>query len=174
MTENTQIKTLVIGLGNPILGDDGIGWKVVERVEAELKGQREDLKFDYLSLGGLLLMENMEGYQDVLVVDSIITGTKPNGTIFSMPLSRLPNLSAGHTTAIHDTSLVTALDIGRKMGLVLPEDDNVWVVAVETEYVYDFSEELSEPVQAALPHAAKVVLDMLVNNLREEKIYDIT
>ena len=174
MTENTQNKTLVIGLGNPILGDDGVGWKVVEQVEAELKEQREDLKFDYLSLGGLSLMENMEGYQNVLVVDSIITGTKPNGTIFSLPLSRLPNLSAGHTTAIHDTSLASALSIGRTMGMVLPEDDRVWVVAVEAEYVYDFSEELSEPVQAAVLPAVKVVLDVLVNNLREEKIYDIT
>lgn len=173
MTENTQNKILVIGLGNPILGDDGVGWKVVEEVEAELK-DREDLKFDYLSLGGLLLMENMEGYEDVLIVDSIITGTKPNGTIFSLPLSRLPNLSAGHTTAIHDTSLVTALNIGRKMGMVLPEDDDVWVVAVEAEYVYDFSEDLSEPVQAAVPQAVNVVLDVLRDNLREEKIYDLT
>ena len=174
MTEDTNKKMLVVGLGNPILGDDGVGWKVVEQVEAALKEKSEDIKFEYLSLGGLALMENMEGFQDVLVVDSIITGTKPNGTIYSLPLSGLPNLSAGHTTSIHDTSLASALVIGRRMGMVLPEDDRVWVVAVEAEYVYDFSEELSEPVEAAVPLAVQIVSDLLLNNFREEKIYDLT
>jgi hydrogenase maturation protease len=176
MNYNANI-VLVIGLGNPILGDDGVGWHVVEKVEASLNGNTEfedgrSINFEYLSLGGLALMENMVGYTDVIVVDSILTRSKPNGTVYSLPLSRLPNLSAGHTTSTHDTSLATALEFGKKMGMVLPED--VWVIAVEAEYVYDFSEELSEEVQAAVPQAVRLVLDMLRNNSREEKIYDLT
>lgn len=122
----------------------------------------------YLSLGGLSLMEHMEGYSDVIVVDSILTKTRPQGTIYSLALSSLPDYSAGHTTAIHDTSLANALKVGRQMGMVLPED--VWVVAVEAAYVYDFSEELSPPVEAAVPEAVEIVLEMLVTKrLREEK-----
>lgn len=168
--------TLVIGLGNPILGDDGVGWKVAEQVEAELRQagllEKANVEFEYLSLGGLSLMERMEGYQDVLVVDSIMTGSKPNGTIYSLPLSRLPNLSAGHTTAIHDASLVTALEVGRQMGLELPDD--VWVVAVEAEYVFDFTEELSPEIEAAVPKTVDLVKKILTTGIREEKIYDIT
>ena len=170
---STKDTTLVIGLGNPILGDDGVGWRVVEKVEAELQiANGREIEFEYLSLGGLSLMERMEGYFDVIVVDSIMTGSKPNGTIFNLPLSQLPNLQSGHTTAIHDASLATALDVGRKMGLELPEE--VWVVAVEAEYVYDFSEELSPEVERAVPRAVELVKEILIKDLREEKIYDIT
>jgi hydrogenase maturation protease len=168
--------TLVIGLGNPILGDDGVGWKVAQVVEDQLRDEgwleQNQIEFEYLSLGGLSLMERMEGYLDVIVVDSILTGSKPNGTIYSLPLSALPNLSAGHTTAIHDASLATALDVGRKMDLVLPDD--VWVVAVEAEYVFDFTEEMSPEVEKAVPGAVKVVKEILQKGLREEKIYDLT
>lgn len=166
--------TLLIGLGNPILGDDGIGWRVVELAESILakrsQAEREQHQVDvlYLSLGGLSLMEHMEGYQDVVVVDSILTTNHPNGTIYSLPLSKLPDFSSGHSTAIHDTSLATALTVGRKMKMTLPED--VWVVAVEAEYVFDFSEELSPPVAAALPAAVDILMEVLFQDLREEKI----
>ena len=166
--------TLLIGLGNPILGDDGIGWRVVEQVESLLADrpqkelERHQIDVLYLSLGGLSLMEHMEGYQDVIVVDSILTSSHPKGTIYSLPLSRLPDYSSGHSTAIHDTSLASALEVGRKMNMTLPKE--VWVVAVEAEYVFDFSEELSPPVEAALPGAVDVVMKILSEDLREEKI----
>ena len=113
----------MVGLGNPILGDDGVGWRVVEEVSAQIgvEGRlNKAIEFEYYSLGGLSLMERMEGYKDVIVVDSILTKSHPNGTIYSVPLSGLPDFSYGHTTAIHDASLATALEMGHKMGLVLP------------------------------------------------------
>jgi len=167
--------TLVIGLGNPILGDDGVGWRVAQEAEKVIQDMSDnterEYEFDYLSLGGLSLMERMQGYQDVVVVDSITSGHRPIGTIYSLYLSSLPNLSAGHTTAAHDTSLSSALEVGRKMGITLP--DKVWVVAVEAENVYDFSEELSPPIEKAVPKAKEVLVEILTKN-REERIYDIT
>jgi hydrogenase maturation protease len=165
-------RTLVIGLGNPILGDDGVGWRVAQEVEARLaKKESLDelrLEFKYFSLGGLSLMEQMVGYRDVLVVDSIVSGQNPLGTVYSFPLSRLPNLSSGHSTAIHDTSLQTALEVGRKLGLTLPED--VWVVAVEAEHVYEFTEELTPPISEALPTAVDFVVELLEAGKRVEKL----
>ena len=165
-------RTLVIGLGNPILGDDGVGWRIAQEVESQLaeNGLLDDLRleFKYLSLGGLSLMEQMVGYQDVLLVDSIVSGQNPIGTVYSFPLSRLPNLSSGHSTAIHDTSLQTALEVGRKIDLLLPED--VWVVAVEAEHVYDFTEDLSPPISGVVPIAANLVVEMLKKGKRLEKL----
>jgi hydrogenase maturation protease len=172
MNDPIPDRTLVIGLGNPILGDDGVGWRVVQEVESRLteKGSTKSpqLEFEYLSLGGLSLMERMVGYRDVLVVDSIVAGQNPMGTIYSLPLRGLPNFSSGHTTAVHDTSLQTALDVGRKLDLKLPED--VWVVAVEAQNVYDFSEDLSPPIKAAVNPAAELIVGMLEKGVREEKI----
>ncbi len=76
-------KTLVIGLGNPILGDDGVGWVVAREVENRLRKSDNksdnNLEVDCLSLGGLSLMERMVGFQHVVLVDSLNTGQHPQG-----------------------------------------------------------------------------------------------
>jgi len=154
------MKILIIGLGNPILGDDGVGWVIAQQVAQKCSGDPR-VEVDCLSLGGLSLMERMVGYKRVILIDSIHTGQHPVGSVNSFPLSDLPDLSAGHTTAAHDTSLRTALNVGRSMDIMLPEDEDVQVVAIEAENVYDFSDELSQPVAAAVPHAVETVMKLL-------------
>lgn len=153
-------KTLIIGLGNPILGDDGFGWKVAQEISDQLSVRSDQsVEVDCAALGGLSLMERLVGYQRVILVDSMETGQNPEGSVRVFPLEALSNPSAGHSTAIHDTSLMTALEVGRKMGLDLPA--SVTVVAVEAKNVYDFSEELSPAVAAAVPTACQEVLELL-------------
>ena len=150
-------KTLVIGLGNPILGDDGAGWHIAQAAESLCKNSEcEDaVKFEKAATGGLSLMEQMVGYEKVIIADSIITSEAQVGTIHSKPLSAIPNLRTAHSNSSHDTSLQAALETGRKMRLELPED--VWVVAIEIEPSYTFSEKLSDPVAAAVPEAAELI-----------------
>lgn len=158
----TQPKTLIVGLGNPILGDDGVGWRIAERVQARLVAGLEgaaDLEVDCLALGGLSLMERLVGYQRAIIIDAITTRQHPPGTLACFPLEALPDHAAGHTTAAHDTSLKTAIAVGRSMGASLPE--MIIIVAVETEQVYNFSEELSPEVAAAITPAEQMVLDII-------------
>jgi len=164
-----NMKILIIGLGNPILGDDGVGWAVAQQV-AKLYEGNTDIEIDCLSLGGLSLMERMTGYKRVILIDAIYTGQHPIGTVSGFPLSNLPNPSAGHTTAVHDASLQTALNVGRSMSIPLPEEDHVQVVAIETENIYDFSEELSPPVAAAIPQAVEVVKKLLSDQRGRRKL----
>lgn len=149
-------KTLIIGLGNPILGDDGVGWAVADQV-----APHTDIEIEKLSLGGLSLMERISGYDRVILIDAIQTGQKPFGSVSVFPLADLANPFAGHSASAHDTSLLTALDTGRKLGVPVPNDDQIMVVAIEAENVYDFSEEMSPPIAAAVPVATKEVLDLL-------------
>jgi hydrogenase maturation protease len=146
---------LVVGLGNPILGDDGIGWRVADSVRAI----KPDVEVDCLALGGLSLMERLVGYERVIIIDSIQTRQGKLGQVYRFALDEIPDLSAGHTTAAHDTSLQTALRMGRAMGAELP--DEVLVVCIEADRVYDFSEELTPQVEAAIPEATQAVLDLL-------------
>ena len=155
------MKTLVIGLGNPILGDDGVGWKVVEVVSGKRSavGGKQPPEFEYLSLGGLSLMERMLGYDRVVLVDSMETGQNPVGCVRVFPLASLSDPMAGHSTSAHDTSLMTALRTAEQIGAEIPKQ--VDVVAIEAQNVYDFSEELSPPVAAAVPFAVEKVLELL-------------
>ena len=154
------MKTIVIGLGNPILGDDGVGWRVVEEV-ARQTVDRPEVETDCVSLGGLNLMERLTGYERVVLIDAIYTGSKPVGTVSRFVLSDLPDLTAGHSASAHDTSLRTALNVGRSMDIPLPKDEAVTVIAIEAENVYDFTQELSAAVAAAVPLATQSVLDVL-------------
>jgi hydrogenase maturation protease len=154
------MKTLVIGLGNPILGDDGVGWRVVEEI-ARITADRHDVEVDTVALGGLSLMERLTGYERVILVDSFFTGKKPVGTVSEFQLTKMPDQSSGHTTAVHDTSLRNALNVGRSMNIPLPRDEDIHIVAIEAENVYDFSEILSPLVEAAVPIAVEAVLQLI-------------
>lgn len=151
--------TLVLGLGNPILGDDGVGWKVAEAVRARLADLRSAIEVDFASLGGLSLMERVLGYEHVILVDCMETGEAPVGSVSAMQLADLADPTAGHSASAHDTSLLTALEAARSMGAEVPP--RVQVVAIEARTSYDFSEELSPEIEAAVPVATEQVLKLL-------------
>jgi hydrogenase maturation protease len=152
--------TLIIGLGNPILGDDGVGWVIAQNLKNKFDSDSR-LEFEFLSLGGLSLMERLTGYQKVILIDALSSGLNPKGKVVYFPLSEVPDLTTGHTSSAHDTSLRNALNLGRSMGIDLPKDENIIVIAIEAENVYDFSEELSPLVAAAVPEAVNLVIDII-------------
>jgi len=168
-------KTLIIGLGNPILGDDGVGWRVAEEVQKQIAGGRwriapgttpsairhqpSAIEVDFHAGGGLSLMERLVGYDQAILIDAINLGRQPTGAVSCFALEALPNPSAGHLGSAHETNLQTALQLGRAMGAHLPE--RVTVVAVESPHVYEFAEVLTPLVARAVPAAAQMVLELL-------------
>lgn len=164
------MKTLVIGLGNPILGDDGAGWKVAEKVRSQLTspstplllGEGSDVDVDCLSLGGISLMEHLIGYERAILIDAFVSDQEP-GSIMVARLDDIPNYSAFHITSAHDTSLQNAMQLGRELGAQLPED--VTVIGIAARHIYDFSEELSPPVAEAIPKATQIVAELLMQKI---------
>jgi hydrogenase maturation protease len=150
---------LVVGLGNPILGDDGAGWRVANEVKARLDDPGGTIEVDCASLGGLSLMERMLGYQRVILVDTIASGATPDGTVSVYALSDLPDPKTGHTASAHDASLMTALKAAELMGAAVPA--RVDIVAIEARSCYDFSEVLSPAIAAAVPIATSKVQELL-------------
>jgi len=108
-------------------------------------------------------MERMTGFKRVILIDAIYTGQCAEGTVQRSDLSDLPDLTSGHSASAHDTSLRTALKVGRSMNVTLPDDEAVTIIAVEAKNVYDFTQELSAAVAAAVPQAVQSVLDALKN-----------
>ena len=163
------MKTLIIGLGNPILGDDSVGWVVAEQVRTALSNPQsqipdaQSIEVDCASLGGLSLMERLTDAERVILVDAIFTGKQPVGSVNRFLLDELPDLSAGHSASAHDTSLRNALQVGRDMHVPLPDDEDVSIVTIEAEAVYDFSQDLSPAVAAAVPLALQQVLELISN-----------
>jgi hydrogenase maturation protease len=122
------------------------------------RGDGGEIHIEFLSLGGISLMEYLIGYDRAIVIDALASD-QPDGAVIVSRLSELPDYSALHTTSVHDTSLQNALRLGKAMGAKLPED--ITVVGIATDQVYDFGEELSPPIAKAIPEATKIVIDLL-------------
>ena len=150
--------TLVLGLGNPLLGDDGIGWLVARRVADEMAA-RDEVEVDWVALGGLRLMERLVGYERAVLVDAASTGETGPGVVRTLTLDELPERSAGRLGSPHDMSLAAALALGRSLGAPLPE--RPLVVTVEAEPASEVGEGLSPLVAAALPRATEAVLRLV-------------
>ena len=106
-------------------------------------------------------MELLEGYDRAIIIDAIQTKNgHPTGSIFTMDLADLREISpTQHSASAHDTSLVTALDAGKELGMKLPDD--VIIFAVEVENILDFSEQSTPAVAAAIPKVTEMVLEIL-------------
>ncbi len=76
-----------------------------------------------------------------------------------MSLAEIPDMMAGHLSSSHDTTLKNAIQMGISLGAHLPE--HITIVGVETSAIFDFSEELSAPIAAAVPGAVRMVLNLL-------------
>ena len=155
--ESKKSRTIVVGLGNPILGDDGVGWKVAEELKEQISPELP-VDVDCLSLGGISLMEHLIGYGCAILIDAFAL-EEPVGSVLILKLRDLPNYSAFHTASVHDTSLINAIELGRILGAQLPDD--VTVVGIATKHVCGFSKTLSPPVADAVPQATHIVLDLL-------------
>ncbi len=151
------MRTLILGLGNPILGDDSVGLKVAEAVRDRLLPNAAiEVDVDYW--GGLRLMERLVGYDRVIIIDAICTGGQPAGTLVRLGPDDLPTQ---HTASAHDVDLPTGLKLAESMGLPMPKD--ITIIGIEAERVLDFCEELTPAVMNALPAAVGAVLDLLGN-----------
>lgn len=161
------MKTLVVGLGNPHLGDDGVGWKVAEALKLRLpESARADVAC--LSLGGVGLMERLIGYDHAILVDALEMDA-PLGTISVLKLSQLPRFSGFHVHGAGDMSLLEALELGRDVGARLPSE--VVVVGIAAEHIHAFREGLSPQVAQVVPCVVNIVLDLYTELSSEGELH---
>jgi hydrogenase maturation protease len=149
------MKTLVLGIGNPILGDDGVGFHIVEVLQAD--PPPGDITFECVDASGFALLDHVVDYDRVIIVDAIMTVDGKTGTVYRLGLENFR--PSKHTISPHDTDLPTALKIGATMKLKIPEIMDI--VAVEIPPVYEFSQELSAEVAGAVAEAVGMVRGIL-------------
>ncbi len=149
------MKTLVLGLGNPILTDDGVGIEVVRALKPRVDDPQVTLHES--SLGGLNLLDILVGYDRAIIVDAIQTRDGTTGDVYHLSSDDFePCL---HVSCAHDVDFATALELGRKIGLRLPRD--ITIVAVEVQDVTTFGEKCTPVVQVAISTAVDMVLQEL-------------
>jgi len=144
------LKTLVIGVGNLLRCDDGVGIHVVDRLN-EVAPHIDTLD---VALGSIEILEAMRGRDRVFIVDAIQTGGEP-GTIYRV------NLSGGEEppriTHSHGVDLLTTLKLGNSLFPgQMPRE--MILLAVEAEDVTTLSESCTSKVQASVDKVMEIIL----------------
>jgi hydrogenase maturation protease len=146
-------KTLVLGLGNPILTDDGIGIHVVRALES--RSLPPHVTCAEASVGGLRLLSVIAGYERVILVDAIQTPEGKPGEIYRLHPHDLR--TSRHAGSTHDLTLPGALSLGRSLGMALPEDQAITIIAIQADDVLTLGEDCTPTVGAAIPRALDAV-----------------
>jgi len=149
------MKTLVLGLGNSILSDDGVGIKVAQEVRKELIDPRVSVA--EISEAGLHLLDSIVGYGNVIIIDAIRTRGGEPGQIHRMEPEDFSFIKC--FSSPHQVNLVTALELGKMLNLAMPR--TIAIFAVEAKDIATFGDKCTLEVQRAIPEVVEMVLQEL-------------
>ena len=160
------MKTLLLGMGNPILCDDAVGIRLAKEFKG-LLGHIPDLDFiEECSVGGLNLLDLFKGYDRVIVLDALHTAGGVPGDWHRFTASTLRETT--HLTNVHDTNLATALALGQAMGMTLPELSDILIFGVEIRENTTFSESLTPELEEHYPRFSLEILGEIEALLQAE------
>jgi hydrogenase maturation protease len=142
---------VVIGLGNELLADDGVGIRVVRELKRRL--HRDAITFEELSVGGLQLLDYIVGYECCVLVDAVVSGDHPAGTIFRFVQE--PGGSSIRLSSSHQVDLSQVLALGTILGADIP--DTVVVYGIEAGDTTTFVERCTEEVSRAIPQLVELI-----------------
>jgi hydrogenase maturation protease len=152
MTHERQYPVLVLGLGNDLLTDDGIGLEVVRHVRDCLR-PGEPIAIEETVEMGVALLDFMAGYPAVVLVDAVQTGRMPAGFVHELAaeqLSLLPGVSP------HFLGVGEVLALGRVLGYDMPE--RVEIFAIEVADPFTLGTRMTEALEAVVEPVAQRVL----------------
>ena len=147
------MRTLVLGLGNELAGDDAVGILVARGLRDELWDVADVVES---SASGLALLEVLAGYDRAIVIDAIVTGRNPPGAIVELGLGEIGCVVAPST---HQAGLAELAAVAERLGLAFPSRTRVLTVEVEDPYTLGGG--LSPCVASALPELVRRVRDLV-------------
>lgn len=143
-------KTLVLGLGNTIMSDDGVGPRVIELLH-QSGGFGDDVTLLDGGTLGLDLLPFLEGVRRLIIVDAVAFG-QPAGTVVRLYGEEVP-VALETKLSPHQMGMKDLLAVARLMGQ-LPEQ--ITLIGVQPQHL-EMGVELSGPVQSALEELVTLV-----------------
>jgi hydrogenase maturation protease len=146
------MKTLILGMGNPILKDDGVGLRVAEELQDKIHSQNTTVMVT--ELGGINLLELLVGYDQAIIIDSIKTSKGKPGHIYRLSPESI--LGSRHTNSTHGIDFADMLKLGKRLGMMMPQ--KIVIFAVEAEDTSTFGEKCTLAVNRAISVCKKRVI----------------
>ena len=143
------MKTLLLGMGNPILSDDAVGVRLARDIGKRLAGTTGLSIVEECSVGGLNILDIVSGFDRLIVLDSMRTARGIPGEWHRFTSDSLRGTM--HLNNIHDVNFATALELGRRMGMSLPSGEDIHIFTVEVQDNATFSEVMTGLLERSYP-----------------------
>ena len=156
------MKTIILGVGNLILGDDGVGIHVVN----ELKKHIDDpnITIDEAITGGMNLLDLLLGYDKAIIIDAVKTDDEENGVVKRIPFG---DFSTMHSCNPHDVSLIEAVEMAKKMGENQIPQEIIVIGILMKKIPCEFGEKLTKKISAAVPKAVVMTLNEIKKDIKK-------
>jgi hydrogenase maturation protease len=157
-----MVKLLILGIGNPIMGDDGVGIHVARKIRDRFQAEN-DIEVKELSVGGLKLVEEILGYDEVIIVDSYAADDILPGQIREFKPEEFKETV--HVSFPHGTNFATALNFYRELDpLRVPK--RIRVFTIDITPTLEFREGLSQPISTASAELTVLITREIDKNRR--------
>ncbi|MCK5209403.1 MAG: hydrogenase maturation protease [Cyclobacteriaceae bacterium] len=153
--EDKKHSKLILGIGNDILTDDGIGPKLVQELQKAMDHTK--VTFHTAAIGGLEIIEMIRGYERAIIIDGIKTKDGVPGTIYKLTPANFKETL--HLSSFHDVSFLTALDLAEKMEIPIPYQ--IDIIAIEIVEDLTFSNEFSPSIAGNYKQIFEDVLEIV-------------
>ena len=144
------MNTLVMGIGNPILTDDGVGIKIAQHIKQE----KPELDVIETSEAGLALLDHMVDYDRLIIIDSIKTEQGKPGELFELELKDLKPTT--DFSLSHGVDLAAAFEVGKGLGYRMPQSVSIYAVNVENNT--SFGESCTQNIERRIPLISRQII----------------
>ncbi|MFW6056406.1 MAG: hydrogenase maturation protease [Chloroflexota bacterium] len=142
MTDGTAPRVAIIGIGNPVMSDDGIGPRLVSELEGTVPG----VDLIDMGTGGMQLVHVLAQYDAVIIIDSADIGLSPGEARLFSP-GEVVSLKEVRAYSLHDWDIMRSIEISRELGEA-PERSLIF--AVQPAFT-QMGEILSPEVEQGIP-----------------------
>ena len=155
------MKTIVLGVGNKILGDDGVGVHVANELKKHINNP--NITIDEAITGGMNLLDLILGYDKAIIIDAVKTENGDNGEVMRVPINDFTTM---HSCNPHDVSLIEAIKMAKKMGENRIPQEIIVIGILMKEMPCEFGEKLSKKIAEAVPKAIEMTLKEIKKDMK--------
>lgn len=149
----------VLGIGNTLKGDDGIGVVLVNELEkGEFPGK---IEFHEVGISGMNILHYLEGLDKAVIVDALRSGGNPGDSIFFRPEEVDSDISVRST---HDANLLEAIELSETLG---ERPEKIIIMGVIPDDI-SIRDGLSPLLQNKLPDLVKKLREKVISLIEEE------
>lgn len=149
------MKKLIIGIGNEYCGNDAIGILIARQLKDNL--QDWDLKTGAFS--GINFLEEIEGYDSIVVIDSLYKPDMPDGEVIELKIEDFAGVKS--FSYIHSLNLASAIELGRHLELKLP--DNIRIFGITINKRGEIGQEIDQSLKAKIKIIVKEIIKKIEN-----------